>query len=131
MSPRGTLNTPVLLLNEADEPAAPVDAVSPVMSSRAEVASAALVVAVAAEADASDALVVAVAAEAALSAAFVELVAEDDALSAAFVVLVAAELADEVADAAAAFCEAVTVASEFEASDALEAAESRAASAAT
>ena len=66
MSPRGTLNTPVLESYEAEDPAAPVEAVSPVMSLRADVASDALVVAVAAEADASAALVVAVAAEAAL-----------------------------------------------------------------
>ena len=88
---------------EADEPATPVAVVSPVMSSRAEVASDALVVAVAAEADASDALVVAVAADAALSDALVVLVTSDAALSNAFVVLVAAEAADAVADAAAAF----------------------------
>lgn len=97
------LSTPVLELYEADEPAAPVAVVNPVISSRAEVASAAFVVAVAAEADASDALVVAVAADAALSDALVVLVVDEAALSDAFVVLVAAEAAEAVADAAAAF----------------------------
>jgi hypothetical protein len=73
--------------------------------------------------------VLAAAAKAADSAALDVLVDSDADASDAFVVLVAAEAAEEVADEAAAFCAVVAVDSEVDASDALDIAESRAASA--